>query len=463
MASSNVKSRDANAYDVIIVGAGFGGCYQLKNFRDQGYKVRLLEAGTGYGGFSDPDLWKEWSWRQRFPDHTELRAYFNFVADKWDLRKDTQFNSFVQSATWNDADANWTIRTKEGDVFQSKYLSLNTGFAAKRYIPDWKDIDTSKGEFLHPSYWPHEGLGTDLHGKKIAVIGPGSTGVQLATELAAIAGHLTVFPRTINTCMPMGQVDFENGQRAFPRQAYPKFFESRPKSFGGFDFDFMGRGTFEDDAETRQKTYEQLWAEGDFKFWLATYYDMLFTKDANREAYNFWRDKTRARINDERLRNLLAPMEQPYSFGCKRISLEKGYFEIYNQENDSDNEHHEFDVIVCATGYDACTGGLRQIDIRGAGGRTLSDHWSGGAYTYLGMTASGFPNMYMTYAPQGPTALCNGPTCAELHGQWIINAVGHMRDKGLDKMEANAESEREWKENVINLANASLLPSTKSW
>ncbi|KAK6223448.1 hypothetical protein LQW54_000566 [Pestalotiopsis sp. IQ-011] len=210
---------------------------------------------------------------------------------------------------------------------------------------------------------------------------------------------------------------------------------------------------------------------------------MLFTKDANREAYNFWRDKARARINDERLKNLLAPMEQPYSFGCKRISLEDGYFEIFNQANvslvdasataieevtengirTSDGKHHEFDVIVCATGYDACTGGLRQIDIRGVGGRTLSDHWSGGAYTYLGMTVSGFPNMYMTYAPQGPTALCNGPTCAELQGQWIIDAVGHMREKGLDKMVANAESEREWKENVINLANASLLPSTKSW
>lgn len=503
MASSNIQSHDSNAYDVIIVGAGFGGCYQLKNFRDQGYKVRLLEAGTGYGGvwhwnaypgarvdttiphyeFSDPEIWKEWSWKQRFPDHTELRAYFNFVADKWDLRKDTQFNSFVQSAIWNDADANWTITTKEGDVFQSKYMSLNTGFASKRYIPDWKGIETFKGEFLHPSYWPHEGLGTDLHGKKIAVIGTGSTGVQLATELAAIAGHLTVFQRTINTCMPMGQIDFENGQQAFSRQEYPKFFESRPESFGGFDFDFLGRGTFDDDAETRQRTYEQLWAEGDFKFWLATYYDMLFTKDANREAYNFWRDKTRARINDERLKNLLAPMEQPYSFGCKRISLEKGYFEIYNQENvslvdvsatpieevtengirTSDGEHHAFDVIVCATGYDACTGGLRQIDIRGVGGRTLSEHWSGGAYTYLGMTVYGFPNMYMTYAPQGPTALCNGPTCAELQGRWIIDAVGHMREKGLDKMVASAKSEREWKENVINLANASLLPSTKSW
>ncbi|ETS82852.1 hypothetical protein PFICI_04728 [Pestalotiopsis fici W106-1] len=498
-----MQSPNSNSYDVIIVGAGFGGCYQLKHFRDEGYKVKLLEAGTGYGGvwhwnaypgarvdttiphyeFSDPKLWEEWSWKQRFPDHTELRAYFDFVADKWDLRKDTQFNSFVESATWNDGDATWTVKTREGDIFQSKHMSLNTGFAAKRYIPDWKGTGSFKGIYIHPSYWPHAGLGTDLHGKKIAVIGTGSTGVQLATELAAIAGHLTVFQRTINTCMPMGQVDFENGDQVFPREDYPEFFKHRASSFGGFNFDFLGRGTFDDDAEKRRQTYEKLWAEGDFKFWLATYYDMLFSKDANREAYNFWRDKTRARINDERVKNLLAPMEQPYSFGCKRISLEDGYFEIFNQPNvslvdvnatpiqevtengikTSDDKEHEFDIIICATGYDACTGGLRQMDIRGVDGRTLRDHWSTGAYTYLGMTVSGFPNMYMTYAPQGPTALCNGPTCAELQGQWIIDAVKYMREKGLEKMVANAKSEREWRDNVIKIANASLLPSTKSW
>lgn len=504
MTLTNTQSHDSSTYDVIVVGAGFGGCYQLKYFRDQGYKVKLLEAGDGYGGvwhwnaypgarvdttiphyeFSDPKLWEEWSWKQRFPDHTELRAYFNFVAEKWDLRKDTQFNSFVSAATWNDSDATWTVSTREGDTFKSRHLSLNTGFAAKRYIPDWKGIDSFKGEFIHPSYWPHAGLGTDLHGKKIAVIGTGSTGVQLATELAPIAGHLTVFQRSINTCMPMGQVDFENGDQVFPRKEYLEFFKNRNNSYGGFNFNFLGRGTFDDDAEKRRQTYEELWAEGDFKYWLATYHDMLFNKDANREAYNFWRDKTRARLNDERVKDLLAPMEQPYSFGCKRISLEKGFFEIFNQPNVSlmdvnatpieevtenglrtsgDDKEHEFDIIICATGYDACTGGLRQIDIRGVNGRTLYDHWSKGAYTYLGMTVSGFPNMYLTYAPQGPTALCNGPTCAELQGQWIINAVNHMREKGLKKMVASAESEQGWKDTVVNIANATLLPTTKSW
>ncbi|KAI1869812.1 uncharacterized protein JN550_005793 [Neoarthrinium moseri] len=487
-------------YGVLIVGAGFGGVYQLKHFRDLGYKVKLLETGDGYGGvwhwnaypgarvdstiphyeFDDPELWKGWTWKQRFPDHNEIRAYFKYVAKKWDLQRDTQFNSFVQSATWNDAECKWTVTTREGEVFKTRYLSLNTGFAAKRHIPAWKGISSFKGTFIHPSYWPHEGI--DLRNKKVAIIGTGSTGVQLATELAPIAKQLTVFQRSINTCMPMKQVDYKDGEQAFARERYPELFKHRVDSFGGFNFNFLGRGTFEDDAETRQQTYERLWAEGDFKYWLATYIDMLFNEDANREAYNFWRDKTRARIHDESLKDLLAPMKQPYSFGCKRISLEKGYFEIFNEPHVSlvdvnatpveeitengirtSEKEHEFDMIICATGYDACTGGLRQIDIRGLDGVSLSDHWNDGAYTHLGMTVAGFPNMYMTYAPQGPTALCNGPTCAQLQGDWIIAAVNHMRENGLKKMVPERESELEWRETVMKIAYSSLLPGTKSW
>lgn len=485
--------------DVLVVGAGFGGVYQLKRFRDEGYKVRLLEAGSGYGGvwhwntypgarvdtnipfyeFDDPALWKDWAWKQRFPGHEELLAYFEHVASVWDLRKDTQFNSFVHSAHWDDAEAKWTIKTREGDVFRAKHLSLNTGFAAKRYIPDWKGINSFKGTILHPSYWPHEGI--ELKGKKVAIIGTGSTGIQLAQELTPIASQLTVFQRSINTCMPMGQVDFQEGQQSHAREDYPGLFKGRVKSYGGFDFNFLGRKTFDDDAETRRQTYEELWAEGDFKYWLATYSDMLFDADANREAYKFWRDKTRAKINDPRARDILAPMEQPYSFGCKRVSLEKGYFEIFNEShvclvdvNETPiqeitqngiktlEKEHEFDIIICATGYDACTGGLCQIDIRGSANDTLSEHWKDGVYTHLGMTVAGFPNMFMTYAPQGPTALCNGPTCAQLQGDWIVNAVNHVTLNGLRKITAERKAEEDWRQLVIDIANSTLLPGTKS-
>ncbi|KAF9728339.1 hypothetical protein PMIN04_007724 [Paraphaeosphaeria minitans] len=488
--------------DALIVGAGFGGVWQLKRLRDEGYKVKLVECGTDYGGvwfwnrypgarvdsaipfyeFSDPALWEEWTWKQRFPGSVELRSYFAFVADKWDLKRDTEFETFVSSATWDDTEAKWTIYTKAGKVFKVNYFLLNTGFAAKRYIPDWKGVDSFEGTFLHPSYWPHEE--PDLKGKRVAVVGTGSTGIQLAQAISEVAGHLTVFQRTCNMSMPMRQVEYSGPEQYFPKSEYPSIFEHRTDSFSGFAFNFLPRSTFDDDEEKRRQTYEELWAEGDFSYWLATYYDMLFTKEANREAYNFWRDKTRAKINDEKVAEILAPMEQPYAFGCKRISLENGYFEIFNQPNvtlvdisdkgtpiidvtpngiKTSEKEHEFDYIICATGYDAVTGGLKQIDIKGPSGETLSEHWSNGATTYLGMSVSGFPNMFFTYGPQGPTALCNGPTCAQLQGDWILNAINYMKERDLKKIECTKKSEDDYKELIWKLANASLLPTVDSW
>ncbi|KAF1847797.1 FAD/NAD(P)-binding domain-containing protein [Cucurbitaria berberidis CBS 394.84] len=505
--SLNLNANDANGnqvqeLDALVVGAGFGGVYQLKVIRDAGYKVKLVEHGDDYGGvwywnrypgarvdssiphyeFSDPKLWKDWTWKQRFPGGPELRAYFAHVADLWDLRKDTQFNTFVSSATWNDSEARWTVKTKAAEVYKVKYLLLNTGFAAKRYIPDWKGIDSFKGTFLHPSYWPHEE--PDLKGKRVAVIGTGSTGIQIAQELSKVASQLTVFQRTPNMSLPMAQVEYDLPKQALPKSEYPNLFAGRNDSFSGFSFNFLPRSTFEDTPEERQKTYEGLWSKGDFEFWLATYYDMLFDPKANGEAYKFWRDKTRARINESKVADILAPIEQPYAFGCKRISLEDEYFEIYNKPNVSlvdisnkgtpiqgltekgiktTDKEYEFDFIVCATGYDAITGGLRQIDIRGPSGESLSDYWKAGAKTYLGLTVSGFPNMFFTYGPQAPTALCNGPTCAELQGNWILNMMNHMKENSLKKIDAQKESEAQYKELIWKLANVSLLPTVDSW
>lgn len=337
------------------------------------------------------------------------------------------------------------------------------------------------GTFLHPSYWPHEE--PDIKGKKVAVVGTGSTGIQIAQELSKVASQLTVFQRTPNLSMPMGQVDYEPPEQAIPKEKYPDLYNGRTESFAGFDFNFLPRSTFDDDEEKRKQTYEELWNVGNFSFWLATYYDMLFTKEANKEAYNFWRDKTRAKIHDPKVAEIVAPMEQPYAFGCKRISLENKYFEMYNEPNVSvvdvsekgtpiqeitekgiktKDAEYEFDFIISATGYDAITGGLKQIDIRGPSGESLSEHWKEGAKTYLGMSVAGFPNMFFTYGPQAPTALCNGPTCAELQGTWILQAMNHMKEKSLKKMVAQKQSEDQWKEVIWKLANASLLPSVDS-
>lgn len=499
--------------DALIVGAGFGGVWQLFRLREEGHSVRLVESGTDFGGvwhwnrypgarvdssvplyeFSQPEeLWKGWSWHNRFPGWRQLQAYFAYVADKLDLRRDTQFETTVTSATFDDEENRWTVKTqKEGEVFKVKFLLLNVGFAAKRYIPDFKGLDSFKGVWLHPSYWPKEGI--DLSGKRVAIIGTGATGVQLTQELSKTAGHLTVFQRTPNLALPMGQKNFpspEDQEQELPKSDYPALYAQRTRTFTGFDFDFLPRLTFDDCASERRRTYEDLWTKGDFQYWIGAYPDLLTDPAANREAYAFWRDKTRARIRDAAVREKLAPMVQPHAFGCKRISLEDGFFEVFNDTdrvslvdlNDApidevtpdgirtaDGVERPFDCIILATGYDALSGGIMQIDIRrtgsaaGACQESVKEKWErDGVSTYLGMSAAGFPNMFFTYGPHAPTAFCNGPTCAELQGNWIAGVMRYMRDRGLERIDPKPESEREWVQLVNGIASKTLLPETKS-
>ena len=375
--------------------------------------------------------------------------------------------------------AKWLVTAANGRHFRAKYFLLNTGFAAKRYIPDWKGIDRFQGTWVHPSYWPK--TGPDLTGKKVAVIGTGSTGVQLSQQLSQVAGEFVLFQRTPNLALPMRQIEYAADEQAFPRENYTKFFTDRTQGFGGILINFLPRATFDDTPEQRQATYQKLWDEGDFHFWLGTYHDMMFSWDANKEAYTFWRDKVRARINDPKLKEMLAPEIQPHAFGCKRISLEIGFYEIFNQPNVSlvdvnatpvlevtekglktTEKLWEFDYVICATGFDAVTGGFNEIDIRGTSGQKLTDKWLEGVRTYLGLAVSQFPNMFFTYGPQAPTAFCNGPTCAELQGEWIVNVLNHMREKGSKSIDAEEQAESEWTKGVTAIANASLLPTAKS-
>ncbi|KAK5312713.1 hypothetical protein LTR20_011125 [Exophiala xenobiotica] len=454
--------------DALIVGAGFGGVYQLRRLRQEGYKAKLVDSASDFGGvwywnrypgarvdssiplyeFSDAELWREWSWSQRFPGSEELRAYFRFVAQKWDLQRDTYFNTLS---------------------------ALRHGMTMKQ-----NGIDKFKGTWLHPSYWPEDEL--DLKGKRVAVIGTGSMGIQLAQELSKVAGEFVLFQRTPNMALPMKQVEYVGDEQAFSRDEYARFMEDRLHSFGGMAFNFVDRLTFDDTPEQRQAFYQQLWNEGDFHFWLAGYKDTLFDWDANAEAYTFWRDKVRARIRDPNLQEVLAPTVQPHAFGCKRVSLENKYYEIFSESHVSlvdvkstpivevtengirtTEKEWNFDCIICATGYDAITGGLNEIDIRGKSGQKLKDKWTQGVRTFLGMAVAGFPNMFFTCGPQAPTALCNGPTCAELQGEWILHLMNYMRQTGSKSAEAREEAEKTWAESVKAIANMSLLPTAKSW
>lgn len=485
--------------DALIVGGGFGGAYQLKRLREEGFNVKLVDNATSWGGvwywnrypgarvdstvphyeFSKPEIWRTWRWKQRFPGSEEIRRYFEFVAKKWDLTRDSFFSTLVTSATWDDAKHLWHVETGTDRSFNVRYLLLNTGFAAKRHIPDWPGRDQFKGVFVHPSDWPKEE--PDLSGKKVAVIGTGSTGIQLAQEISKRAGEFVLFQRTPNTALPMKQIDFSSERQSIPLQKYPEFFNDRSANFGGFVFDFLPRKTFDDSEDQREKTYQDLWDQGDFHFWLATYRDMLFDPKANKEAYDFWKAKVRARINNPELHEILAPEKQPGAFGCKRISLENGFYEIFDQPNvkivdvnatpileiieegiKTTEKEMAFDYIICATGYDAITGGLLKIDISGVGGQKLADRWQAGTKTYLGLSVANFPNMFFTYGPQAPTALCNGPTCAEIQGDWIVNMMNHMRTIGKTRIAPGLEVEKEWGEAVLKFADASLLPTTKS-
>ena len=245
-----------------------------------------MDIAVPYYEFSDPQVWEDFPWTQRFPSSAELRAYFQHVADKWDLRKDSIFNTLVTSAVWDESQSRWTITTKNGPVFRARFFLPNTGFAAKRYTPDWKGIDSFQGTWIHPSYWPEKDL--DVRGKKIAVIGTGSTGVQLTQALAPLASEFTLFQRTPNLATPMKQIEFAKGEEILPRDKRIALYSGRLDSYGGLDFNFLPIGTFEVSEEERKATFEKLWEEGDFHYWLATYHDTLFKDDANTEAYNFW-------------------------------------------------------------------------------------------------------------------------------------------------------------------------------
>ncbi|KAG9676690.1 FAD/NAD(P)-binding domain-containing protein, partial [Aureobasidium melanogenum] len=486
--------------DALIVGAGFGGVYQLKRLRDLGYNVKLVESGTDFGGvwywnrypgarvdipiphyeFSDPQLWEEWTWKQRFPGSAELRAYFSFVADTWDIRDHCVFNSYVNSAIWDEESSKWIVKIRGGLTYRATFFLPNTGFAAKRYIPDWKGIESFKGTWIHPSFWPAEDL--DLKGKRIAVIGTGSTGVQLSQELAPVASEFVLFQRTPNLALPMKQQEFDGEAQTLPKEQYADLYAGRKFSFCGIDYSFSAQKTFDHTPEERRAVYEALWAHGDFHFWLATYGDMLFSDEANTEAYNFWRDNVCARLNSPRLKDKFAPMKKPHAFGCKRVSLENGFYELFNNPNihlvdvnetpvieitsdgiKTTEREWEFDLVVCATGFDAVTGGILDMDIQGRDGTALRGFWRNGVKTNLGMCVPSFPNMFFTYGPQAPTALCNGPSCAELQGDWIVDLLEHIRNSDYHSVDASEEASNNWAEGVAAIANMSLLPTARSW
>jgi len=488
-------------YDALIVGAGFGGIFLLHNLRKLGYNCKIYEAGTDLGGtwhwncypgarvdsdipvyeYSMPEIWKDWTWTEKYPGWEELRRYFDHVDKILDVRKDVEFKTKVVGAQFDLNENKWKVETEDGRITRCRFFLVCSGFAAKRYVPDFKGLDTFKGTIYHSSFWPDTGV--DVKGKRVAIIGTGSTGVQITQEWAKEADFTTVFQRTPNLALPMNQKKLTPEEQNAKKSTYPKYFEDRQKTFAGFSYDFCPKNTFDDTPEEREAFYERLWANGGFEFWLATYKDMLFDLKANREAYNFWAKKTRARIHDPRKRDILAPLEPIHPFGTKRPSLEQDYYEMFNKPNvdivdvrnnpiteikpdgivTKDGSFYPADVIALATGFDSVTGSMVKMGLRNIHGKSLAEEWKDGANTYLGMTRSGYPNMFFLYATHGPTAFSNGPSCVELQGQWIIDAIRKIDESGIISVNPTPEAEKEWKKKVNELSDRTLFPLADSW
>jgi cyclohexanone monooxygenase len=494
------ETQAAEAFDVLVVGAGFTGLYQLHRLRQLGFSVRLLEAGADLGGiwywncypgarvdthvpmyeFSGEDLWRDWTWTERFPAWDELRRYFRYVDQKLDLSRDIRFNTRVEGAEFDEGRQQWTVRTQDGGAVRAQFLVLCTGFAAKPYVPTLKGLDQFNGAKHHTAWWPQNGL--DLTAKRVGVIGTGASGVQVVQEAAAVAAELTVFQRTPILALAMQQCALDDAIQVEMKRDYPARFARRRESFGGFDFHASGKSALEVSPEERQAVYEASWAAGGFSFWASTFYDVMMNLEANRTAYDFWREKVQARIRDPKLAEQLAPREPPHPFGVKRPSLEQTYYDVFNQDNvrlvdlkanpileitpsgvrTADGDY-DLDILVLATGFDAVTGGLTQIDIRGVDGVTLKDKWAQGVRTHLGMASAGFPNLLFLYGPQSPSGFCNGPTCAELQGDWVVEFLKHMRDTGVSRFEATATAEQTWKDHVEAVGAMTLFPLADSW
>ncbi|KAE8365731.1 hypothetical protein BDV27DRAFT_126352 [Aspergillus caelatus] len=486
--------------DVLIVGAGFGGIYSLYEIRKLGLKAVIFEAGNDIGGtwrwncypgagvdsevpeyqLSIPETWKDWTWSTNYPNYEELRKYFDHVDKVLNIKKDCAFNSVVVSAHFHTVEGRWHIRTADGRTARAKYFIIAAGFAAKRYIPEWPGIEKFKGIVHHSSFWPDEKI--DVRGKRCAIIGTGASGVQITQAWGPEAGELKVFQRTPNLAVPMRKRPLTAKEQEDTKAFYPELFRYREKCFAGFLYTFCERGLFEDSEEEREQFLEKLWSEGGFRYWVANYKDYLYDAKANRVVYDFWRKKVCERINDPKNQELLAPSEPPHPWGVKRPCLEYDYFEQFNRLNVDlvnikdnhiadftekaiklqDGTEYEFDVVCIATGFDITTGGMTSMGLHSIYGNSLKEEWKSGAFTYLGMTVSGYPNMFHLYGPHGPTLLSNGPTTVEIQGRWIADAIKQMERQGIKYINPTAKAAQEWKVKINELSDKSLFPTTKS-
>ena len=487
--------------DVVIVGGGLAGLYAIHRLRVLGLKVRAYEAGSGVGGtwfwnrypgarcdvesleysYSfDDQLQQDWKWPERYGTQPEILKYINHVADRFDLRRDVQLNTRITSAVF-DAEANaWMIKTDGGEEIQARYCVMAAGNLSTPRVPDFKGLQDFKGKWYHSGLWPHEGV--DFTGLRVGVIGTGSSGVQMIPIIAQQARHLTVFQRTANFSLPARNGPMPEEKERTHKAEYPE----RRRAAYDTPFAIAGypkptKSALEAAEEERNKAFEAKWQEGGSISYLYSYTDLLVNKASNDTASEFVRNKIRSMVKDPKTAELLAPKDHP--IGTKRLCLDTNYYETYNRPNVSlvgvksdpidaitatglrlkSGATFELDAIVFATGFDAMTGALNEIDVRTTDGEVLRQHWEGGPLTYLGLMVAGFPNMFVVTGPGSPGVKTQMIASIEQHVDWIADAIDHLGKHQLDRIEPTPAAETDWVEHVNKVADSTLYPLANSW
>ena len=484
------------SFDVAVIGAGFAGLHMLQRLRGMGYSVRVYEAAADVGGvwywnrypgarcdveslqysysFS-PELEQEWTWNEKYAAQPEILRYIQHVAERFDLRRDIQFNTRVRSATFDEAQQRWLVQTDDGERVSARFCVMATGALSIPRLPDIPGIESFAGKVYHTGAWPHEGV--DFTGRRVGVIGTGSSGIQAIPAIARQAGHLVVFQRSANFSIPAWNGPLSADTQQAWKAVYREHRE-RAREVGTL-YEFSAKGASQVDDRERTREYQRRWNTGGVNF-VHAFNDLMLDKRSNDTIADFVRARIRDIVQDPRVAQALCPMDHP--LGTKRICVDTGYYETYNRANvtlvdlkktpiqqvtatgaRTTEATYPLDALVCATGYDALTGAVLSIDIRGRGGEALTRKWADGPRTYLGLMTSGFPNLFIITGAGSPSVLVNMVVGIEHHVEWICDCLAYLRRHDLATIEATRAAEDRWVDHVNEAANKTLFPLANSW
>lgn len=486
-------------YDALVIGAGMGGMYQLHLLRKLGMKAKVLDAGADVGGtwywhtypgcrfdsetesycFSfSPEILQEWNWTEHYASQPETLKYLNYVADTLDLRRDIQFNCLVTSARFDESKNIWEVTTRDGQTYRATFLITAMGALSVPVIPPFKDRDQFEGPNFHTYNWPREPL--DLTGKRVAVIGTSSTGVQVIQEAAKVAGQLTVFQKEASWMKPLRNSPITPEEMEQIKLDYPKIFAKCKTTQAAFIYEYDKRSFYDVSEDEREQLMEDLYQKPGFAFWFSSFAEIATDLNAAKMVGDFLARKVRERVKNPAVADILIPKDHP--FGTRRPPLETDYFEVYNQPNvrlidvnatpierfakggiKLENEELPFDVVIYATGFDAMRGAFDRIDFRGTAGQSLKDKWADGPVTFMGLQPHGFPNLFTVGGPQSGATFCNFPRCLEQSVEYVTGMLEYMQKNGYGRCEATVEAEKAWDKSVHEQAEYLLFTKIDGW